>query len=211
MNDQRKRQINTEGRAPPEAVIIGGRRAFGNPLFEGTLSGCERILLVQQRRKDTVASHHLSMKTLAVLLLALLVGAATPTRAQDPNAENPVMHSFGAIGAQAVFCNYMAIAELADLHGKQVYDKTKVVQLANMYVGLTTAAKESLTDLVDSGKLNSGDDAAVKEMVIINDLLISTAKGIVTYVETPSPETQAAYEKNRQKSWKAISKFLGIE
>lgn len=151
------------------------------------------------------------MKTLAVLLLALFVGAATPTRAQDPNAENPVMHSFGAIGAQAVFCNYMAIAELADLHGKQVYDKTKVVQLANMYVGLTTAAKESLTDLVDSGKLNSGDDAAVKEMVIINDLLISTAKGIITYVETPSPETQAAYEKNRQKSWKAISKFLGIE
>ncbi|WP_038163515.1 hypothetical protein [Verrucomicrobium sp. BvORR106] len=151
------------------------------------------------------------MKTLAVLLLALLVGAATPTRAQDPNAENPVMHSFGAIGAQAVFCNYMAIAELADLHGKQVYDKTKVVQLANMYVGLTSAAKDSLTDLVDSGKLNSSDDAAVKEMVIINDLLISTAKGIITYVETPSAETQAAYEKNRQKSWKAISKFLGIE
>ncbi|HSJ02247.1 MAG: hypothetical protein ACAI34_12895 [Verrucomicrobium sp.] len=151
------------------------------------------------------------MKFLGTLILTVLMGAAVPAFSQDPKAENPVMHSFGAIGAQAVFCNYMAIAELADLYGKKAYDKEKVVQLANMYVGLTGAAKESLTDLIDSGKLNSGDDAAVKEMIIINDMLISTAKSIAGYAESPTAENEASYDKNRQKAWKAITKFLGIE
>jgi hypothetical protein len=124
---------------------------------------------------------------------------------------NPLTTALGATGAQAVFSNYMAIAELADLFGAKAYDKKKVTELATMYGKLTEGAKESLTDLIDSGKLNDGDSAAVREMVVINDLLAKMSGCIVAYAKDPSEDNEAAYDKNRQKAWKAISKFLGIQ
>ena len=151
------------------------------------------------------------MKTLSTLLAAALLLTAATAPAQDPKAGNPVMHSFGAIGAQAVFSTYMSIAELGDLVGAKTYDHDKAGQLANMYAKLSESAKDSLTDLIDSGKLNSDDEAAVREMVVINDLLVKTATGIVNYMKEPSDENEAAYNKSRQKAWKSISKFMGIE
>ncbi len=124
---------------------------------------------------------------------------------------NPIATALGATGAQAVFSNYMAIAELADLFGAKAYDKAKVTQLATMYGKLTDGAKESLTDLIDSGKLNEGDTAAVREMVVINDLLTKMAGCIVAYAKDANEENEAAYDKNRQKAWKSITKFLGIQ
>ena len=151
------------------------------------------------------------MKRTILLLTAALLTTAMPARAQDPKAGNPVMHTLGALGAQGVYSTYMAIAELADLYGAKAYDKQKALQLAGSYAGLSEAAKESLSDLVDSGKLNSDDEAAVTQLIVINDLLGKTAQGIIAYVKEPTEENEAAYDKNRQKSWNMISKFLGLE
>lgn len=124
---------------------------------------------------------------------------------------NPLTTALGATGAQAVFTNYMAIAELADLFGAKAYDKKKVTELAGMYGKLTEGAKDSLTDLIDSGKLNDADTAAIREMVVINDLLTKMSSCIVAYAKDSSDENEAAYDKNRQKAWKSITKFLGIQ
>ena len=132
----------------------------------------------------------------------------SPARAAEAN---PWASALGSSGAQAVFTTYMSIAELADLFGAKAYDKKKALQLASMYEKLTEGAKESLTDLVSSGKLNKDDEAAVQQMVVINDLLGKTAKGITAYINDPTDENEQSYEKNRQKSWKALAKFLGIE
>ncbi len=141
----------------------------------------------------------------ASLLLAQFTYAAAEEKA------NPLTTALGATGAQAVFSNYMAIAELADLFGAKAYDKGKVGELATMYGKLTEGAKESLTDLIDSGKLNEGDTAAIREMVVINDLLTKMAGCIVSYAKESNADNEAAYDKNRQKAWKSISKFLGIK
>jgi ABC-type phosphate transport system substrate-binding protein len=154
--------------------------------------------------------HSFMMKS-TLLIAASLLLSLSPAPAQDPKAANPAMNTIGALGAQGVFSTYMAIAELADLYGAKAYDKQKALQLAGGYAGLTEAAKDSLSDLVDSGKLSSDDEAAVNQMIVINDLLGKTAQGIITYIKEPSDENEAAYDKNRQKSWKAISKFLDIE
>lgn len=151
------------------------------------------------------------MNKLTSFLAAGLLLSLTPAHAQDPKAGNPVMHTLGALGAQGVFSTYMAVAELADLYGAKAYDKEKALQLAGMYAGFTEGAKENLSDLVDSGKLNSDDEAAVNQMIVINDLLGKTAQNIIAYIKEPTDENEAAYDKNRQKSWKAISKFLGIQ
>jgi hypothetical protein len=151
------------------------------------------------------------MKKTALLLSAALLLSLTTAPAQDPKAKaDPVMHTVGALGAQGLFSTYMAIAELADLYGAKAYDKEKALQLAGGYAGLTEAAKDSLSDLVDSGKLSEDDEAAVTQMIAINDLLGKTAQGIITYIKDPTDENEAAYDKNRQKAWKGISKFLGI-
>ncbi len=158
----------------------------------------------------TITPRITMMKKLAPLLLAALLLPVLPARAQDPKAGNPVMHALGATGAQGVFSTYMAIAELADLYGAKAYDKEKALQLAGGYAGLTEAAKESLSDLVDSGKAGADDEAAINQMIVINDLLGKTAKGIIAYINEPSEENEAAYDKNRQKAWNSISKFLGL-
>lgn len=134
-----------------------------------------------------------------------------PVRAQDPKAPNPWAVTLGATSAQATFCTYMAIAELADLAGAKAYEKDKCIELAAMYAKLTENAKESLTDLLDSGKVNQSDEESLRQIVVINDLLGKTAQGIIAYLKDPSEETEAAYQKARQKSWKALSRFLGIE
>src|SRR5436190_17812661 len=158
-------------------------------------------------------------KSILLLLSALLL-SLTPAHAAEGGkgkksneaaAGDPVMRTVGALGAQGVFSTYMAIAELADLYGAKTYDKEKALQLAGGYSGLTDAAKDSLSDLVASGKLNSDDEAAVNQMIAINDLLGKTAQGIIAFIKDPTDDNQTAYDKNRQKSWKAISKFLGIE
>ena len=151
------------------------------------------------------------MNKSVLLLTTALMFSLTPGHAQDAKEGSAMMQTVGALGAQGVFSTYMAIAELADLYGAKAYDKQKALQLAGGYSGLTDAAKDSLSDLVDSGKLNSEDEAAVTQMIAINDLLGKTAQGIISYIKDPSDENQAAYDKNRQKSWKAISKFLGLE
>jgi ABC-type phosphate transport system substrate-binding protein len=151
------------------------------------------------------------MNKTALLLTATLLLSLTSSPAQDPKAKaDPAMQTIGALGAQGVFSTYMAIAELADLYGAKAYDKEKALQLAGGYAGLTEAAKDALSDLVDSGKLSTEDEAAVTQMIAINDLLGKTAHNIIEYIKDPSDENEAAYDKNRQKSWKAISKFLGL-
>lgn len=148
------------------------------------------------------------MKITSLLCLAAL--ALTPLSVRAEKA-NPVTVALGATGAQAVFSTFFAIAELADLYGAKAYDKEKATQLADTYAKLTESAKDSLTDLIDSGKLNSDDTASVQEMVVINDLLGKMAGGIKGFIKEPSEDNEAAYQKNRQKAWKAISKFLGLE
>ena len=148
---------------------------------------------------------------IAILCLVSVLALTLPTHSVRAEGKgNPIVVALGATGAQAVFSNYMAIAELADLYGAKAYDKAKATQLATMYAKLTESAKDSLTDLIDSGKLNEADTAAVQQMVVINDLLGKTANGIVTYIKDPSEDNLATYDKNRQKAWKSISKFLGI-
>jgi hypothetical protein len=147
----------------------------------------------------------------SLVLTAALLFSLVPAQAEEAKGENPAMRTIGALGAQGVFSTYMAIAELADLYGGKTYDKEKALQLAGAYSGLTEAAKESLSDLVDSGKLNADDETAVTQMIAINDLLGKTAQGIIAFIKEPTDENQASYEKNRQKSWKSISKFLGLE
>lgn len=149
------------------------------------------------------------MKITTLICTASLLLTQFTTIAAEKS--NPLTTALGATGAQAVFSNYMAIAELADLFGAKAYDKKKVTELAGMYGKLTDGAKESLTDLIDSGKLNDGDTASVREMVIINDLLTKMSGCIVAYAKDSSDENEAAYDKNRQKAWKAITKFLGIQ
>lgn len=149
------------------------------------------------------------MKVITLICTAALLFTNFSSAAEEK--ANPIATALGATGAQAVFTNYMAIAELADLFGAKAYDKKKVTELASMYGKFTEGAKESLTDLIDSGKLNEGDTSAVREMVVINDLLTKMTGCIVTFVKDPSEENQAAYDKNRQKAWKSITKFLGIQ
>jgi len=123
---------------------------------------------------------------------------------------NPWAAALGGSGAQAVFSTYMSIAELADLYGSKAYDKTKALELANMYQKLTDSAKASLTDLMDSGKVSASDQFAVQQMVVINDLLGRTAQSISAYIKEPTDDNEAVYERNRKKSWKALAKFLGV-
>jgi hypothetical protein len=145
------------------------------------------------------------------LLAAALLLPATSASAQDPNAGNPIMHSFGAISAQALYTTYMAVAELGDLYAHKAYDKDKTIQVATSYVKFAEGAKESLSDLVASGKLNTEDEGFVNQSIIVNDLLGKTAQALIEVATSPTDETKAAFEKNRQKSWKALSKMLGIE
>lgn len=149
------------------------------------------------------------MKKIAILCLALAVLIPHSTvRAEEKG--NPLAVALGATGAQAVFSTYFAVAELADLSGAGAYDKKKCIQIATTYAKLTESAKDSLSDLIDSGKLNDADTASVREMIVINDLLGKTSNGIVEYLKDPSDDNKANYDKNRQKAWKAISKFLGL-
>lgn len=152
-------------------------------------------------------------RILQTFLFAAIAGLCSiaPARAQDPKAANPWAVTLGATSAQATFSTYMAIAELADLAGAKTYDKDKCIEIAGMYAKLTENAKESLTDLLDSGKVNRDDEEALRQIVVINDLLGKTAQSITTYLKDSSDENEAAYQKARQKSWKALSKFLGIE
>jgi hypothetical protein len=149
------------------------------------------------------------IKSTFVLAAALLF--SFPSLQAEDKAEEPVMRTIGAIGAQGVFSTYMAIAELADLYGGKSYDKEKALQLAGTYSGMTEAAKESLSDLVANGKLSTENEAAVTQMIAINDLLGKTAQGIIAFIKEPTDANQALYDKNREKSWKSISKFLGLE
>lgn len=150
----------------------------------------------------------MSKKFVRTLLLLSVISLSLSGNKASADA---LATALGATGAQGLFCNYMAIAELADLYGGKSYDKKKTNELAAMYGKLTETAKDSLTDLIDSGKLDKDDTVAVQQMVVINGLLSKMAGGIEEFVADPSKENEAAYEKNRQKAWNALSKFLGLE
>jgi hypothetical protein len=151
----------------------------------------------------------MKIATLYLAIAAALALPLTSVRADDKKGD-PIINSLAATSAQAVFSTYFAVAELGDLYGAKAYDAQKCTQIAGTYVKLTENAKDSLTDLIDSGKLSETDVASARELVIINDLLGKTATGIVEYVKTPNDENLGTYNKNREKAWKSISKFLGL-
>ncbi len=152
------------------------------------------------------------MKTRSFLCLVLLTFSPALVHAQKADDKaDPVASSLGATGAQAVLSTFFAIAELADLYGAKTYDKEKAAQLAGMFAGVTESAKDSLTDLIASEKLSKEDNTSIQEMVVINDLLGKMAGGIQAFIADPSEANEATYQKNREKAWKAISKFLDIE
>jgi hypothetical protein len=151
----------------------------------------------------------MKIATLYIAIAAMIALPFTSARADDKKAD-PLIAALGSTGAQAVFSTYFAVAELADLYGAKAYDAKKSVEIASTYAKLTENAKDSLTDLIDSGKLNEADTASAREMVVINDLLGRTATDIIAYIKESNDDNLAAYNKNREKAWKAISKFLGL-
>jgi hypothetical protein len=151
------------------------------------------------------------MMTRLFLTLAVLSISPALVHAEDEPQADPVASSLGATGAQAVLSTFFALSELADLYGSEVYDKEKTTQLASMFAGTSASVNKSLTELIASDKLSKENNASIQEMVVINELLSKMANGIKEIVADPSDANEAAYQKNRETTWKAISKFLALK
>ncbi len=149
------------------------------------------------------------MKKLLTSVLAVLVLASAPAKAQTQAPE--LLHSFGTTTAQGLFSTYMSLAELGDLFAHKAYDSAKVTQVATGFKNMTATAKTSLTTLAASGKLDAADTEFAKQAAEANGLLGDLAQSLISVAADSSAENRAAFEESRQKSWKLISKILGIE
>lgn len=151
------------------------------------------------------------MKSITIILSAVLLIASMPCRAQEAKADDSMLNAIGALGAQGGYSTHRAIEELVDLYEAKIYEDKKALELAGGYAGICRVVKENLAPLLKSGKLGEADAAALAKMIEINDMLVKMADGVIAYIKEPTEDNKAAYDKNRQKSWTAISKFLGIE
>jgi hypothetical protein len=151
------------------------------------------------------------MKKYLLIIATLLV--FTNSYSQNcEEREDKLLSAVGGFSAGLLYNTYGLIGSVADAFGKDAYTAETVTDLMNAQKNMADNLIKLIDGLVKDNALKDENDKnyiiATKEVIAG---LKKQAEILADYAKTNSSQQQKAYEQQRQKNWKDISKLMGIE
>jgi len=126
--------------------------------------------------------------------------------------EDKLLSAVGGFSAGLLYNTYGLVGSVADAFGKDAYTAETVTDLMNAQKNMADNIIKMLDGLIKDNALKDEND---KNYVIATKEIIAGLKKqaelLADYAKTNSSQQQRAYEQQRQKNWKDISKLMGIE
>jgi hypothetical protein len=145
----------------------------------------------------------------ALLVLTISVNSFSQTCEER---EDKLLSAVGGFSAGLLYNTYGLIGSVADAFGKDAYSAETVTDLMNAQKNMADNIIKMLDGLIKDNALKDEND---KNYVIATKEIIAGLKKqaeiLADYAKTNSSQQQRAYEQQRQKNWKDISKLMGIE
>ena len=151
------------------------------------------------------------MKKYLLILAALFVFSNSYSQTCEER-EDKLLSAVGGFSAGLLYNTYGLIGSVADAFGKDAYTAETVTDLMNAQKNMADNIIKMLDGLINDKALKDEND---KNYVIATKDIIAGLKKqaeiLVNYAKTNNNQQQKAYEQQRQKNWKDISKLMGIE
>lgn len=151
------------------------------------------------------------MKT--ALLSLLLLFTTIRSQAQTcEEREDRLLEMVGTFSAGMLYNTYAAIGAIADGYVHNAYDAGTVKDLLQAQQQLTENISKVIQKMLDDKMLKDNADVEyLRECQSIMKGLRNQARYFSEYAETKITDRQQAYDDQRSKNWKAISKLMGME
>jgi len=126
--------------------------------------------------------------------------------------EGKLLEAFGSFSAATMYNTYSSIGSIGDGFGCEVYKSETVNDLLTAQKNLIDNLVKVIEDLINGNFLiNQSDmDYANSTIYALNGLK-KQSQLMLAYVKSKSQEDLKAYDDQRKKNWKDISKLMGIE
>lgn len=151
------------------------------------------------------------MKKIFFALLVLIISVNSFSQTCEER-EDKLLSAVGGFSAGLLYNTYGLIGSVADAFGKDAYSAETVTDLMNAQKNMADNIIKMLDGLIKDNALKDEND---KNYVIATKDIIAGLKKqaeiLADYAKTNSSQQQRAYEQQRQKNWKDISKLMGIE
>jgi len=126
--------------------------------------------------------------------------------------EDKLLSAVGGFSAGLLYNTYAVIGSVGDAFGKDAYTAETVADLMNAQKNMADNLIKLIDGLMKDNLLKDENDknyiTATKDIIAG---LKKQAEILADYAKTNSSQQQKAYEQQRQKNWKDISKLMGIE
>ena len=151
------------------------------------------------------------MRKIIVLLTLVLYSTISFTQACEER-EDKLLSAVGGFSAGLLYNTYGLIGSVGDAFGKDAYTAETVTDLMNAQMNMADNIIKMIDGLINEKALKDEND---KNYIIATKEIIAGLKKqaeiLVNYAKTNNNQQQKAYEQQRQKNWKDISKLMGME
>lgn len=142
-------------------------------------------------------------KFLCFLMVLFLAAGATVLFADED-----YLYTIGAVEGSNLYMSYLTIGLLGDSFENGVYDAAMAKEITLEVTSLTKNTRETLNNLIETGKVSGDDRTLILEMIQAHDLLEKQAVELVKYTE--NKDVPNDFQFYRKESWNRIAKILGI-
>jgi hypothetical protein len=126
--------------------------------------------------------------------------------------ESKLLEAVGSFSAASMYNTYSAIGSIGDGYGCEVYKEESVNALLNAQKNLIDNLIKVLEDLINGNFfINQSDIDYANSAIYAFNGLKKQSQLLLDYVKNKSQENLKAYDDQRKKNWKDISKLMGIE
>lgn len=149
--------------------------------------------------------------SIAVLILA--VRTAAPAQDEKPKQETQDtkrLRAIGGLSASTLYFAFLSVGLTGDAFVKGAYEAEQVRSIMGELQAMLKSSAGQVKDLI-KGEPDESDQAALKEIVEIADLVQEYAKFLAEYSKEKDAKIGDKYEASRKATWERLKKFLGIK
>lgn len=150
-----------------------------------------------------------------IILLAIISILSLNSFSQQPaceQREEKLLQTIGSFSSALFYNTYGALGSIADGYTNDLYNNNMVNGLLDAQKKLMDNLMKVLIDL-DTGHyvIDTKNRDYIASSIDILKGLKQQAQLVLDYVKSKTPQRLEAYEAQRQKNWKDISKLMGIK
>lgn len=147
-----------------------------------------------------------------ILALAIFANSYSGISQTCEEREDKLLGIMGGLSAGFLYNTYGLIGSIADGYGQEAYSESTVIDLLEAQKKLADNMIALLDKMVveNAFKKQTDKDYIVSSVAVIKGLK-SQVQLLITLIKNKTQKNIAAYDQQRNKNWKDLSKLMGVD